>query len=242
MKYYYITGASRGIGRSVAEELLADEDNFIIGISRTAGLEHPRYQHLPLDLSQSRAVADFQFGLHAGATLVSLINNAGFIEPRYLGRSTPAKIIENHAINTIAPALLINAFLATYSDTSTERIICTLTSGAGSVAIPGGALYCASKAGLEMMMRALQRETEMRGDKNLHLLLVNPGNVDTAMHEVLRTTDDTEWPLAKRFRQLKDEGKLAAPQVVARKICRVLREPALLPDILVRTDDLTNEA
>ena len=237
MRYYYLTGASRGIGRCLAQELLALEDTTVIGISRSRSIEHPHYRHLTLDLTNLEAVAAFAFEPHPDAERVAFINSAGFIKPRFIGRFDSDTIIQTHVINAVAPTLLTNSFLATYPS-SVERVICNLTSGASSNAVPGGGAYGAAKAAVEAMTRTLQREATLRGDLTLRLLVANPGNLDTDMHAILRNEDETEYPLALRFRQMKEDGMLAAPEAVAATLCRVLHDPFLAPDMIFAVADI----
>ena len=53
---YIITGASKGIGKAIAEKLLKDENNQVVGVQRTNSISHPNYRHQPLDFSDIDAV------------------------------------------------------------------------------------------------------------------------------------------------------------------------------------------
>jgi benzil reductase ((S)-benzoin forming) len=237
MRYYYVTGSSRGIGRCLALELLSYEDATVIGISRGQSIEHPRYRHHTLDFTDLNAVSAFAFELHADAAQVALINNAGFIQPRLMGRFDPRLLIETYLINAVAPGLLTNAFLAAYP-ASADRLICNVSSGATSRAGLGAGPYAAAKAALETMSRNLLNEAEFRKDMGLRVMVVSPGAVDTDMQEVLRDQDDDEFPNAVHFRQMKADGTLASPEAVAAKLCHVLRDPSLAPGLMFSISDI----
>ena len=51
MNVYYITGASSGIGEAIAELLLEDSNNMVVGIARSRTIQHDRYKHHFIDLS-----------------------------------------------------------------------------------------------------------------------------------------------------------------------------------------------
>ena len=74
MNYYFITGSSKGLGRSLTELLLNDENNFIYGISRTNNINHEQFQHLKIDLTDLDAVKQFQFPELKNATSITLVN------------------------------------------------------------------------------------------------------------------------------------------------------------------------
>ena len=91
MHYYIITGSSRGLGKALAEALLQQPDTTVIGVCRHATIQHERYHHQPLDLSDMLAV---QNNLHKvfpafpDAASITLINNAGVLgEHRLPGRA-----------------------------------------------------------------------------------------------------------------------------------------------------------
>lgn len=47
MNYFNVTGTSHGIGKAIAEKLLHDETNVIIGISKHQTINHERYHFRP---------------------------------------------------------------------------------------------------------------------------------------------------------------------------------------------------
>jgi len=67
MKVFYITGTSSGLGLALAEELLKDEDNQVVGIARNCKIAHPNYVHRKVDLTDAVATAKIRFGDHLKA-------------------------------------------------------------------------------------------------------------------------------------------------------------------------------
>lgn len=61
MNYYFITGSSRGLGKSLTELLLKDKNNTIFGIARTNSINHERYNHTVVDMSNLTEVQSYQF-------------------------------------------------------------------------------------------------------------------------------------------------------------------------------------
>ena len=56
MYYYIITNSSRDLGKALAEAALQQPDTMVIGVCRHATIQHERYRHQPLDLSDMLAV------------------------------------------------------------------------------------------------------------------------------------------------------------------------------------------
>jgi len=232
MDCYYVTGASRGIGKAIVENILEDQDTKVIGISRSPGIEHPRYRHRTLDLTDMASVQAFRFDEHQGAERAVLINNAALLSVSQVGNIDPEELAAIFVADALAPAILTNQFVkACQSSEISQAVICNMTSRAGTNPTPGGAAYCSAKAALEMFTRTAAREAELKGDSALTFLIANPGEVDTDMQSLLVAADADDFPYAEMVRKRKADGLLATPQFVAERLVRVLRNPALAPDM-----------
>jgi benzil reductase ((S)-benzoin forming) len=222
MHYYIITGASRGLGKALAEAVLRQPDTHVLGVSRHATITHERYQHQPLDLSDITAVEN---NLHKvfpacpGAASITLINNAAVLGSiGYLGEHQNEHFEFVFNVNTIAPAMLMNSFLSAYSQqTGIPRTILNISSGAAQRAVDGWGAYSASKAALDALTRTAQKEQDLRGS-GIRLRSLSPGVLDTAMQEHIRDADAHIFSEASKFASLHSEGKLVDPKVVAKKI------------------------
>lgn len=230
MNYFYVTGTSRGLGRALVECLLEDEDAVVIGIARGEGISHARYRHVTLDLADVAAVSAFRFEPLPDASRVVLVNNAGVMPIVNVGEAAPEAIARALNVNTIAPALLANAFVAAYDAGPARLVVCNITSGAAERPSEGLSLYAGSKAALNQMTRAAAKEAALSPGARLSFMAVMPGSVDTEMQADLRAPDPAEWAPANMFRERYETGQVQSPDLAARRLRRVLLDPALAPD------------
>ncbi|RSK47673.1 SDR family NAD(P)-dependent oxidoreductase [Hymenobacter rigui] len=242
MHYYIITGASRGLGKALAETLLHQPDTTVIGVSRHATIEHERYHHQPLDLSDMLAV---QNNLHKvfprfpNASSITLVNNAGVLgEIGYVGEQQNEHYEFVFDVNLIAPAMLMNTFLQAYSAVLVPRTILNISSGAAQRAVDGWAAYSASKAALDALSRTAQKEQDLRGS-GIRIRSLAPGILDTAMQEHIRTADTHRFSEAGKFTDYHSQGQLVKPQVAAEKIIAWLqRTMDSTEEVITRIDRL----
>ena len=245
MNYYYITGTSRGIGKAFAEYLLEDPSNHVIGMSREKTIEHPNYRHFFLDLTDMKAVADFKFELHSHPKKIYLINNAGALGAiRPIGKLTPEAIINSYTLNLIDPSFLTNAFIACYYTTDTEKIILNISSGAGKNPIDGWAVYCASKAGIDMFSRVVDAEQKVRAQhaqesihKGFKIYSIAPGVVNTQMQTEIRSAAKEDFSRVEDFKNYKETDQLADPKNISRKYFKILADLGSIKDVLSSVKD-----
>lgn len=226
-----LTGASRGLGRAVAE-LRLQQGHQLLAISRRspAGLSSPRLQHLAADLADARTVArqleDWlrQHGPQAWSS-AELINNAGVIS-----RLAPLSEVEaDDLVNALrvgleAPTLLSAAFLRATRDWPMPRKVLLVSSGLGRRAMAGSASYCAAKAGMDHLARALALEEAAR-PAGARVVSLAPGVIDTDMQQQLRNADPQTFPERERFIGLQTGGQLDSPATAAAKLLRYLDRP-----------------
>jgi benzil reductase ((S)-benzoin forming) len=243
MHYYIITGASRGLGKALAEELLQRPDTKVVGVSRHATIQHERYRHQPLDLSDMLAVQNNLlkvFPACPDAASITLINNAGVLgEVKYTGDLPNEHFEFVFDVNVIAPAMLMNTFLAAYqAQTAIARTILNISSGAAQRPVDGWGAYCASKAALDALSAVAQKEQDLRGS-GIRIRSLAPGVLDTAMQEQIRTAEREQFSEAHRFADLKQDGALVAPAEAARQIVRWLQQPMQPQEpVVLRLSDL----
>jgi len=197
-----ITGASRGLGLALARALLA-RGHRVLAISRQpvaadvpadAGL-----QHWPMDLADPALAAA---ALHDWLTSqnvnhpasATLINNAGVIsEPAPLSEGKSAELARALRVGLEAPMLLTAAFLKATSGWAGPRKVVLVSSGLGRRAMAGSAAYCAAKAGLDHLARALALEEAVKAN-GARVVSLAPGVIDTAMQLQLRSADPSRLP------------------------------------------------
>ena len=234
MNYIYITGASRGIGKATAEELLKDDNNFVFGISRNSAISHKNYKHIELDLSDLGKVKAFQFNHFEDPQKIVLFNNAGILgEVTPVGNLDNEKIIQSHNINLVSPAILMNNFLSVYKESEAEKIIINTSSGAARHTIPSWSNYCSTKGGLEMFARVIADEQQDVKTNPAKVFSVAPGVVDTEMQDEIREVEPENFRELDKFVQLKKNGQLTQPEDVGKKYADIMLHPDKYPEMLM---------
>ncbi len=213
-----LTGSSQGIGNALKNEFLKDENYQVLGLARSVQSKSERFDTKQIDLSEFEKVHGFRFPDYEGSERIVLVNNAGKIDPiARMGHLSAEAIQENISINLTAPAILINAFLKAYENHPAEKVIINISSGAAFRTIDAWSVYCATKAGLEMLGDAVQDEQEYLG-ANTRVLNISPGVVATSMQETIRGADGSEFKDLEKFKSLHEEGILKNPEKVALQI------------------------
>ncbi|RST48735.1 SDR family NAD(P)-dependent oxidoreductase [Variovorax sp. DXTD-1] len=229
-----ITGASRGLGRAMAAQLL-QAGHMVLGISRRqdpqlaelaakAGAELIQWEQ---DLSEPVAAA-----ARVSAWLktldgqrfdgVTLINNAGTVgNPAPLASAVPAELAQALRIGLEAPMLLTAAFLGATREWRGTRKVLNISSGLGRNAMGSQAPYCAAKAGMDHYSRAVALE-EAHLPNGARIVSLAPGVIDTDMQVQLRGASAEKFPDRGRFEKLKNEGMLDSPETAAAKVLKYL--------------------
>lgn len=230
-----LTGASRGMGAAIAEQLLTAGDSLLC-ISRQAHptlAEAARARGAVLmqwqrDLADAAAVADelsrWLYGLD-GASFdeVNLINNAATLTRLGPVDEDDAEQLQRALrVGLEAPLLLSAAFLRGTRGWRGRRRILNISSGLGRRAMAGSASYCAIKAGLDHLSRAMALDEAGRPN-GARIVSLAPGVIDTDMQVQLRAADASGFPDKARFLALKADGQLSSPAAAAGQVIAYLR-------------------
>ena len=224
---YIVTGASRGLGRAIAEQLL-QAGHVVLGISRQAPAAPPGLEQWPCDLADPMPIAarllawleSLDARQYAGA---ALINNAALlVEPRPLCDADPASLSASVRVGLEAPLLLTAAFLRATRAWAADKRVLHISSGLGRRAMAAQGPYCAVKAALDHLARAQALEEAMF-DNGAKVVSLAPGIIDTDMQMQLRAADPSAFPDHAAFVQMKTGGRLDSPAVAAAKLIAYLR-------------------
>jgi benzil reductase ((S)-benzoin forming) len=224
-----VTGASRGLGLAVAQQLLA-RGHRVLGIARREPQPAPggSWQFWSADLADARALAARLEGWLAEQGAVAsatLINNAGVVsQPAPLSACAAETIAHDLRVGLEAPTLLTAAFLRATASLAGPRKVVLVSSGLGRRAMAGSALYCAAKAGMDHLARALALE-EAAQPNGARVVSLAPGIIDTDMQLALRSADRALFPEGARFAEFKSSGALDSPDTAAIKLLRYLDRP-----------------
>jgi NAD(P)-dependent dehydrogenase (short-subunit alcohol dehydrogenase family) len=234
---YILTGASRGMGLAMAEQLL-QKGNTLLCISRHANPD--------LAAAAQRADATLTQWTHnlangEGASVrlrewlqnqnpaafasASLINNAGVIPPiAPLRQSQPADLALALRVGLEAPMALTAAFLGATESWLLPRKVLNISSGLGRYPMASQAGYCAAKAGMDHFTRCLALDEALHAN-GAKVCSLAPGVIDTDMQVQMRGAAGEAFPDQSKFLQLKAQGQLSSPAQAASQVLGYLARP-----------------
>lgn len=237
MRYFFITGSSKGIGKALTEKLLQQSDTEVYGFARQNSINHERYYHLQIDLSDinhlTEQVHNF-FPELSFADQIVLVNNAGMLgEVKYFGDLENQQFANLFNLNITAPAILMNQFIRQYRNHKSEKLIVNVSSGAGKYPVDGWSGYCASKAALDMLSKVASLELEKRKlSANFKVYALAPGVVDTGMQGEIREVSSEHFSNIEKFINYKKEGTLDDASHTAEKFMELINQPDRFEDVL----------
>jgi NAD(P)-dependent dehydrogenase (short-subunit alcohol dehydrogenase family) len=181
-RVWFITGASSGFGRALAENVIGRGERAVIAARRrealaeVAAIDESRVLVIPLDITDAAAreravsLALAQFG-----RIDVLANIAGWGSLGAVEEFSPDQLRAQMEVNFFAAAELTREVLPHMRRQGTGHIL-NLTSIGGLISTGGFGAYCASKFALEAWSEALADEVAPLGIK---VTLVEPGNFRT---------------------------------------------------------------
>ena len=222
-KIALVTGATRGIGRAVAEELTS-KGVFVIGTATSEkGAETisaylgEKGIGLVLNVADQASIEGVlerikkEFG-----DIDILVNNAGITRDNLLMRMKDEEWFDILQTNLSSVYHLSKAMLRSMMKKRFGRII-NIGSVVGSSGNPGQSNYCAAKAGLVGFSKALAKEVASRG---ITVNVVAPGFIATDMTEVL--SEELKNNLLTQI----PAGRLGEPKDIAKAVAFLASDDA----------------
>jgi 3-oxoacyl-[acyl-carrier protein] reductase len=224
-KVAIVTGASRGIGRGIAEMLAARGAHVVAGArgdnaqATVDGIQSAggRAETVSLDVTDTASIDAMVAGVLARHGRVDvLVNNAGITRDQLMLRMKREDWDEVIATNLTSAFACAQAVLKPMIKQRSGRIV-SISSVVGQMGNAGQANYAASKAGLIGFSMALAREVASR---NITVNVVAPGMIATDMTRALADKAQGEWEILIPLK------RLGTPADVAAAVCFLASDEA----------------
>ncbi|KOP68066.1 short-chain dehydrogenase [Bacillus sp. FJAT-18019] len=235
MKYFIITGTSRGIGESLAARLMG-ENHHLICISRTVNqglMDQAKEKNCTLDyfsydllnLSGIDQLFDDIFHkiqLNSNVDAIYLINNAAMLTPvSPIEHIETEQIIDNIHLNLVAPMVISSNYLKRTKHMNVDKRILNISSASAKYLLPSQSCYSTAKAGLDSFTKSIALEQELV-DFPAKIAAVYPGMIDTKLQSDIRSVSLEHFPYVNEFIKLSEEGKLQSPEYTASRLTEIL--------------------
>ncbi len=236
-KVALVTGASQGIGRSIAERLARCGAHVVLAALEDEHLERTHREFdddatvskYGIDLTDDRALeamAEALLGAHTSIDI--LVNNAGIGGPTApVGEVPPGDWDKTLAINLRVPFLLSRALAPAMIRAGSGRII-NISSIAGKMAYPLRTPYAASKWGLIGLSLTLAQEL---GPNNIQVNAICPGPTQTELIESViraraRATGTSFEEMSKEYVRATALKRMVQPEEVAELVSYLCSDEA----------------
>src|SRR6266508_542970 len=217
-KVAIVTGASKGIGASIAKHL-ADEGAAVV-VNYASSKEGADRVVAEITSSGGRAIAVranvakqaeiehlFSATKRAFGRLDILVNNAGIYEFSPLPDVTEEHYHKQFDLNVLGLILASKEALKHFD--SAGGSIINISSGASTLALPNTSVYSATKAAVDAVTRSLAKEL---GPRNIRVNAINPGMVET---EGVHAGGFLESDFRKQVEAQTPLGRIGQPQDIA---------------------------
>lgn len=203
-RVWFITGASRGLGRAFAEAALQAGDRVVAAARNVEPLADLARKYpddlvpLPLDVTDRAAVFEgVERAVAAFGRLDIVVNNAGVMLLGMLEEATEEQIRAHFDVNLFGAIWVTQAVLPHLRAQGGGRILQVTTMGTGG-GFPMVGLYAAGKSALDSVSEAVAMEAEQFGIK---LTIVQMGGYDTGLF----TTGTTMTTPDPHYQELRDK-------------------------------------
>lgn len=238
---WLITGASRGIGRALAEAVLAAGHRLVATARDPARLNDLVRRHgdavrtFALDVTDpAQAAAAVAFTRDAFGGLDVLVNNAGYGDVNSVEDASLEEFRQQIETNLFGTIIMTKAVIPLMRGQGSGHII-QFSSVGGRIGAPGRAAYSAAKWGIEGFSESLAKEMALIG---VHVTIVEPGGFrtdfagsSTTLHEGRREYDAVVGATARAQRDYdgRQPGDPARAGTALVQLASLQRPPLRLP-------------
>lgn len=203
-----VTGASNGIGRAIAEALLAQGRTVVNLDYALPAWSHDRLVSYQADLTDPSATQAAAAQIAAAHNVVALVNNAGATRPGTIDTAKSEQLDDVVGLHLRAPMLLVQAFLPSLRACGEGRIV--NMSSRAALGKPDRIVYSATKAGLIGLTRTMAMEL---GRDKITVNAIGPGPIAT---ELFKNSNPDGAPQTQRILNSIAVGRMGTPEDVAR--------------------------
>jgi NAD(P)-dependent dehydrogenase (short-subunit alcohol dehydrogenase family) len=232
-KVWFVTGSSRGLGRTFVETALTRGDKVAATARSTASLDGLVAAYgdavLPVQMDVTDKAAVFESIKRAGehfGRLDVIVNNAGYAQIGAIEELTEQQLRNQMETNLFGAVWVIQAALPYLREQGTGHII-QLSSAAGLIAMPLGGAYHASKWALEGLNETLAKEV---ADFGIKVTIIEPGgfatrdgkNPDPLANGHMAEPDPAYDGLRRRIAQIAGEQPAGDPAAAAQALLKLV--------------------
>jgi benzil reductase ((S)-benzoin forming) len=239
-----VTGGSTGLGRALIAT--APSGTHRVDVSRS-GPPPEADHHRTIDLADPTGWAACTAAIDELVAAepwdrITVIHNAGTLQPiGFAGEVDRDEYTASVLLGSAAGQVLGGHVLAAAGGVADRVELVMISSGAARSVYPGWSAYGAGKAALDQWVRTVGAEQQQRADEQgraaVRVLAIAPGIVATDMQAMVRSTDARAFPQVERFRRMRDDRQLTAPEVAANGIWDVLDDPSVATGSVVDLRD-----
>ena len=232
-KVALVTGASSGIGKAIAEQLLADDLKVYVAarrIEKMQDLENLGAVALQMDITQEADIQNVVEQIQTKENRIDvLVNNAGYAIYGAMEDTTIEDARRQFEVNLFGLARLTQLVLPLMRANQSGKII-NMSSMGGKIYTPLGSWYHATKHALEGWSDCLRLEL---APFNIDVVIIEPGAIQTEFGDVMlepmiaRSGNSAYSDIAKKMAQATknayEKGNSSPPSVIAKVVSQAIK-------------------